>query len=123
MKITYDREVDALYIRFKDTTVTTKHLEGGIALDYDAANHLAGIEILDAARRLDSPETMKLHIDKEADALYLRLDDSAIVESEEVAPGVVLDYNESNQVVGIEMLSLSKRSPNLNLSTLELVTA
>ena len=32
---------------------------------------------------------MKLHIDKEADALYLRLDDSAIVESEEVAPGVV----------------------------------
>ena len=42
---------------------------------------------------------------------------------EEVAPGVVLDYNESNQVVGIEMLYLSKRSPNLNLSTLELVTA
>ena len=40
---------------------------------------------------------MKLHIDKEADALYLRLDDSAIVESEEVAPGVVLDYNEADQ--------------------------
>ena len=66
---------------------------------------------------------MNLHIDKEADALYLRLDDSAIVESEEVASGVVLDYNESNQFVGIEMLYLSKRSPNLNLSTLELVTA
>ena len=66
---------------------------------------------------------MKLHIDQEADALYLRLDDSAIVESEEVAPGVVLDYNEANQVVGIEMLYLSKRSANLNLSTLEFVTA
>ena len=66
---------------------------------------------------------MKLHIDKEADALYLRLDDSAIVESEEVAPGVVLDYNEANQVVGIEMLHLSKRSPDLNLTTLEFVTA
>ena len=51
---------------------------------------------------------MKQHIDQEADALYLRLDDSAIVESEEVAPGVVLDYNESNQVVGIEMLYLSE---------------
>ena len=47
---------------------------------------------------------MKLHIDKEADALHLRLDDSAVVESEEVAPGVVLDYNEADQVVGIEML-------------------
>ena len=66
---------------------------------------------------------MKLHIDKKADALYLRLDDSAIVESEEVSPGVVLDYNESNEVVGVEMLYLSKRSSNLNLSTLEFETA
>ena len=47
---------------------------------------------------------MNPHIDKEADALYLRLDDSVIIESKEVAPGVVLDYNEANQVVGIEML-------------------
>ena len=61
---------------------------------------------------------MKLHVDKEADALYLRLDDSAIVESEEVSPGVVLDYNESNEVVGVELLQLSKRSANLNLSAL-----
>lgn len=60
---------------------------------------------------------MKLHIDKEADALYLRLDDSAIIESEEVAPGVVLDYNDNSQVVGIDLLYLSKRSPNLNLLT------
>ena len=61
---------------------------------------------------------MKLHVDKEADALYLRLDDSDIVESEEVSPGVVLDYNESNEVVGVELLQLSKRSANLNLSAL-----
>jgi len=66
---------------------------------------------------------MKLHIDKEADALYLRLDDSVIIESEEVAPGVVLDYNDANQVVGIELLYLPKRSPDLNLSSLEFVTA
>ena len=66
---------------------------------------------------------MKLRVDKEADALYLRLDDSAIIESEEVSPGVVLDYNESNEVVGVEMLHLSKRSASLNLSTLEFETA
>ncbi len=66
---------------------------------------------------------MKLHVDKEADALYLRLDDSTIVESEEVSPGVVLDYNASNEVVGIELLYLSKRSSNLKLSTLEFETA
>ena len=65
---------------------------------------------------------MKLNVDKEADALYLRLDDSAIVESEEVSPGVVLDYNERNEVVGVEMLHLSKRSSNLNLSALQFET-
>ena len=55
MRIIYDREVDALYIRFKETTVTTKQLGDGIAVDYDAANHLAGIEILDAAQRPGQP--------------------------------------------------------------------
>ncbi len=65
---------------------------------------------------------MKLNVDKEADALYLRLDDSPIVESEEVSPGIVLDYNESNEVVGVEMLHLSKRSSNLNLSALQFET-
>lgn len=66
---------------------------------------------------------MKLHVDKEADALYLRLDDSKIVESEEVSPGVVLDFNERNQVVGIEMLNLSRRTPNLDLREFQYLTA
>ena len=66
---------------------------------------------------------MKLSVDKEADALYLRLDDSPIVESEEVSPGVVLDYNEANEVVGVEMLNLSRRSSTLNLSALQFETA
>ncbi len=61
---------------------------------------------------------MKLNVDKKADALYFRLDDSPIVESEEVSPGVVLDYNEADEVVGVEMLRLSKRSSKLNLSEL-----
>ena len=65
---------------------------------------------------------MRLHVDKEADALYLRLDDSKIVESEEVSPGVVLDYNQANQLVGVEMLNLSKRSTDIKWSTLEFET-
>ncbi len=36
MRITYDQEVDGLYIRFQETTVTTKHLAEGIAADYDS---------------------------------------------------------------------------------------
>jgi uncharacterized protein YuzE len=66
---------------------------------------------------------MRLKVDREADALYLRLDDSEIIESEEVAPGVVLDFNQQNQVVGIEMLNLSKRAPGLNLAELQFQSA
>ena len=51
MRITYDPHVDALYIRFKETTVTTKHLAEGIAADYDAHGGLAGIEVLDTMKR------------------------------------------------------------------------
>ncbi len=66
---------------------------------------------------------MRLHVDQAADALYLRLDDSKITESEEVSPGVVLDFNDRNQVVGVEFLHLSKRAPKLNLRELQFQTA
>ena len=66
---------------------------------------------------------MRLRVDPEADALYLRLDDSKIIQSEEVSPGVVLDFNEQEQVVGIEILNLSKRAPKLNLKELQFQTA
>ena len=55
MRTTYDAEVDALYIRFKEAQVTTKHLAEGIAADYDAEGHLAGIEIPDALKLLGDP--------------------------------------------------------------------
>jgi uncharacterized protein YuzE len=59
MKITYDHEVDALYIRFKETTVTTQHIAEGIAADYDAEGYLAGIEILDATKRFGDSTVFK----------------------------------------------------------------
>lgn len=59
MRITYDQKVDALYIRFKETTVTTKHLGDGIAADFDADGRLAGIEVLDAVKRLGDPNVLK----------------------------------------------------------------
>ena len=59
MTITYDQQVDALYIRFRETTVTTKHLADGIAADYDSEGHLAGIEILDAMKKLGDPTVFR----------------------------------------------------------------
>ena len=65
---------------------------------------------------------MRLKLDKESDALYFRLDESAIVESEEVQPGVILDFDEAGQVVGIELLSLSQRVKPEMLRTLHFET-
>ena len=59
MKISYDPEVDALSITFREATVTTKHLGEGIAADYDAEGRLAGLEILDAQKRFGDSETMR----------------------------------------------------------------
>lgn len=60
---------------------------------------------------------MKIDFDPEADAAYLHLDDSKIMESEEVVPGVVFDFNERGYVVGIEILGVKKKDPHrlLNL--------
>ena len=59
MRITYDPEVDALYIRFIETTVTTEHVAEGIAIDYAPDGHIAGIEILDAHQRFGDPEVFR----------------------------------------------------------------
>ena len=56
MRVTYDPEVDVLYIQFLDTKVTTGHVREGIAADYDADGRLAGIEILDTLKRFGGPQ-------------------------------------------------------------------
>ena len=59
MKISYDPEVDALSIIFRDTTVTTQHLAEGIVGEYDAEGRLVGIEILDAVKCFGGQETLR----------------------------------------------------------------
>jgi len=59
MKISYDDECDAMSITFKDTTVTSQRVAEGVALEFDAEGHLAGIEILDAVQRFGTVETLQ----------------------------------------------------------------
>jgi uncharacterized protein YuzE len=66
---------------------------------------------------------MKLIVDKESDALYFRLDESSIIESEEVEPGIILDFNSNGKVVGVEMLSLSERIKPEQLKILQYESA
>ena len=58
MKIAYDRDVDAITITFRETTVTTEEIDEGIFFDYDREGRLAGIEILDASKRLGGEDVV-----------------------------------------------------------------
>ena len=66
---------------------------------------------------------MKVRFDEKADALYMRLDDSKILESEEVQPGVALDFNDRNQVVGIEIRGIRDRVPLAHLRQMQFEVA
>jgi uncharacterized protein YuzE len=66
---------------------------------------------------------MKITVDKESDTLYFRLDETKIVESEEVRPGIVLDFDEDDRVVGVEFLNISSRATEEELSTMQFQSA
>ena len=55
MKISYDPEVDALYISFKKgpTQVTTIRLNKDVAVDLGPGEEVVGIEVLDASEHVN----------------------------------------------------------------------
>ena len=58
MRIEYEFEADALYIRFRDAHPTgNRDLEDGVTVDLDEQKHIIGIEILDVSHRFP-PETL-----------------------------------------------------------------
>lgn len=65
---------------------------------------------------------MRIKVDREADALYVRLSEADIVESEEVAPGVIVDYDASGTVVGLEVLQLASRFGKAAVASVQLET-
>ena len=56
---------------------------------------------------------MKFEYFKDTDTLYIDLQETPSVESKEISEGVVIDYNEHGQVVGIE-IDNAKKNANLN---------
>lgn len=55
--------------------------------------------------------------------IIFRLDDSRIVQSEEVKAGIVRDFNERNEVVGVEILNVGKRVPEASLKHMDFKVA
>jgi uncharacterized protein YuzE len=66
---------------------------------------------------------MRVTVDTQTDALYFRLNECNVVESEEVQPGVILDYDANDQVVGVEFLHVSTRAGKDELSMMQFQTA
>ncbi|NPA38381.1 MAG: DUF2283 domain-containing protein [Candidatus Nanohaloarchaeota archaeon] len=52
---------------------------------------------------------MYLAYDKENDVLYIKYKDEKIVESDEISKGIIVDYNEKGEIVGIEILNFKRR--------------
>jgi len=53
MQITYDKEIDAVYLKFQEGVFSSnKEVANGIILDMGKGNKILGIEILDASKRL-----------------------------------------------------------------------
>jgi uncharacterized protein YuzE len=53
---------------------------------------------------------MRVRVDHGADAVYVNLTDRPIKESEEVADGIVVDYDDQGRIVGVEILDASRRT-------------
>lgn len=64
---------------------------------------------------------MKIKYDKQTDVLYIQFNTNAIVESGEDNKGVILDYDNENNVVGIEILNASLKLPQPNIVEYEMV--
>ncbi|MBN1415509.1 MAG: DUF2283 domain-containing protein [Bacteroidales bacterium] len=63
MKVKYDKENDILYIRFSDAPVSESDEEKkGLILDYDADGNIAGIEVINASKRIIQPSKLEYEV-------------------------------------------------------------
>ena len=67
---------------------------------------------------------MKIEYDKQVDALYIRIQEKDVARTQEVSDGVNLDFDDQGRLIGLEVLSASKRYGSadiFNLSTENLI--
>jgi uncharacterized protein YuzE len=57
---------------------------------------------------------MKIKYDKEADVLYISLSTREVSESDQDKPGIIIDYAENGEIVGIEILMASQKVDQVN---------
>jgi uncharacterized protein YuzE len=61
MKVRYDQTTDTLTVVFKDVPVyESDEDKPGVILDYDEHGNLISVEVLDASKRVEQPQTVTL---------------------------------------------------------------
>ncbi len=55
-------------------------------------------------------DCMYITYDKENDVLYIKYKEGKIMESEEISEGIIVDYDEKGEIIGIEILNFKERS-------------
>ncbi len=63
---------------------------------------------------------MKIKYDKVTDVLYIQFNNNEIIESGEDHNGVIVDYDNQNNVVGIEILKASTKLPQPHIVEYEI---
>ncbi|MEM3713873.1 MAG: DUF2283 domain-containing protein [Nitrososphaeria archaeon] len=56
----------------------------------------------------------RVRYEPDADALYIRIRDGKVADSDEVSDGIIVDYDGNGNVLGIEILEFSKKKVDLN---------
>lgn len=64
---------------------------------------------------------MKITFDKEADAMYIYLKNKKVFRSEDITNDTIVDFDKEGNVVGIELLFVSKRMPIEKLSHIDII--
>ena len=52
---------------------------------------------------------MKIEYDKQADALYIYIQEKMVARTKEVEDGIIIDFDSDNRLIGLEVLDITKR--------------
>lgn len=53
----------------------------------------------------------EVNYDPEVDAAYIRIENKRVLDSEEIADGIILDYDDQSEIVGVELLGVKTINP------------
>lgn len=58
---------------------------------------------------------MKIRYDNDTDSIYVILSDEKVIESEEISKDVIVDFNDTNEVVAIEILNVKSNEHSIDI--------